>query len=152
MRFTPTGPDVSTEQTKARLAKYQQHQTAHGFSKWIVMDRSSQTPIGDAGLLMLQEYGWIDFGFRLALPYWGKGLATEAGSAWVQAAFNELHIDQMKAMVHPENVASIHVLKKLGFTTERRDILMGMEAILFSLNAKDAPLAQIHSVNPGGKP
>jgi RimJ/RimL family protein N-acetyltransferase len=39
MRFTPAGPDTSIEQTKARLANYQVHQTEHGFSKWIVLDR-----------------------------------------------------------------------------------------------------------------
>jgi ribosomal-protein-alanine N-acetyltransferase len=55
MRFTPTGPDESLEHTEARLAKYQEHQAAHGFSKWIIMDRSSETPIGDAGLLVLDE-------------------------------------------------------------------------------------------------
>jgi ribosomal-protein-alanine N-acetyltransferase len=86
MRFTPTGPDTSIEQTKARLAKYQEHQTAHGFSKWIILDRRLGRAIGDSGLLMLQEYGWIDFGFRLAQPYWGKGLATEVASVWVRAA------------------------------------------------------------------
>jgi len=62
MRFTPTGPDTSIEQTKARVAKYQEHQTAHGFSKWIILDRRLGRPIGDSGLLMLEEYGWIDFG------------------------------------------------------------------------------------------
>src|SRR5207244_4008650 len=114
------------------------------FSKWISMDRSSETPIGDPGLLVLDEYGWVDFGFRLARRYWGNGLATEAGSAWLHAAFNEVHLDQLKAMVHPENVASIRVLTKLGFTAERRGILMGMEAIVFSLSAKDARLAENH--------
>ena len=142
MRFTPTGPDASIEHTKTRLAKYQEHQAAHGFTKWIILDRSSETSNGDAGLLVLEEYGWIDFGFRLALPHWGKGLATEAGSAWVRVAFGELRLNKLKAMVHPENVSSIHVLTKLGFTIERRDILMGMEAILFSLNSRDARLAE----------
>jgi len=75
MRFTPTGPDASLEHTKARLAKHQEHQAAHGFSKWIIMDRSSETPIGDAGLPVLDEYGWVDFGFRLAPRYWRNGLA-----------------------------------------------------------------------------
>ena len=142
MRFTPTGPDTSVEHTKSRLAKYQEHQAKHGFSKWIILDRRSNSPIGDAGLLVLGKYGWIDFGFRLALPYWGKGLATEAGAAWVHAAFNEADIEQVKAMVHPENAASIRVLTKLGFTAERRDVLMGMEAILFSLSATDVQLAE----------
>lgn len=138
MRFTPTGPDTSIERTKSRLAKYQEHQATHGFSKWIILDRRSDSPIGDAGLLALGEYGWIDFGFRLAPPYWGKGLATEAGSAWVHAAFNELHLDQLKAMVHPENVASIRVLTKLGFTFERRATILGMNSMLFSLDATNS--------------
>jgi [ribosomal protein S5]-alanine N-acetyltransferase len=81
MRFTPTDPDASIEHTNKRLVKYQEHQAVDGFSKWIILDRTSETPIGDAGLLLLEDYGWIDFGFRLARSYWGKGLATEAGLA-----------------------------------------------------------------------
>ena len=137
MRFTPTGPDTSIEQTKTRLAKYQEHQTAHGFSKWIILDRRLGRAIGDSGLLMLQEYRWIDLGFRLAQPYWGKGLATEVASVWVRAAFDDFHIDRLTAIVHPENLASIRVLEKLGFLTERRDTIMGMNSIVFSLSAKD---------------
>jgi [ribosomal protein S5]-alanine N-acetyltransferase len=137
MHFTPSGPDTSIEQTKARLANYQKHQTEHGFSKWIVLDRHLGRPIGDSGLLVLQEYGWIDLGFRLAQPYWGQGLATEAACAWVRAAFDDFHIDRLTAFVHPENVASIRVLKKLGFHAERRDTIMGTNAIVFSLRADD---------------
>ena len=137
MRFTPTGPDASPQQTKARLAKYHEHQTAHGFSKWIILDRGSARPIGDGGLLVLKEYGWIDLGVRLAQPQWGKGLATEVASVWVRAAFDDFHIDGLTAIVHPENFASIRVLEKLGFLTERRDTIMGMNSIVFSLSAKD---------------
>ncbi len=136
MRFTPTGPDICIEQTKARLAKYEEHQTAHGFSKWIILDRRLGGAIGDSGLLKLQQYDWIDLGFRLAQPYWGKGLATEAASAWVRAAFDDFHIDRLTAIVHPENLASIRVLEKLGFLTERREMIVGMNSIVFSLSAK----------------
>jgi RimJ/RimL family protein N-acetyltransferase len=125
MRFTPTGPDSSMEQTKARLANYREHQTEHSFSRWIVLDRHLGRPIGDSGLLVLQEYGWIDLGFRLAQPYWGKGLATEATSTWVRAAFDDFHIHRVTAFVRPENVASIRVLEKLRFHAERRDTIMG---------------------------
>ncbi len=138
MRFTPTGPDTSVEQTKARLANYQEHQIAHGFSKWIIVDRGSGRSIGDSGLLVLREYGWIDLGFRLEQAYWGKGLATEAASAWVRAAFGEFHLERLGAFVHPENVASIRVLEKLRFRIARRDTIMGMHSILFSLDAKAA--------------
>ena len=109
----PAGPHASIQQTKARLARYHEHQTAHGFSKRIILDRGSARPLGDAGLLVLKEYGWIDLGFRQAQSYWGKGLATEAASAWVQSAFNEFHIDRLDEFVHPGNVASIRVAGKV---------------------------------------
>jgi [ribosomal protein S5]-alanine N-acetyltransferase len=138
MRFTPTGPDASIGQTNARLNKYRKHQIAHGFSKWIIVDRDTGRLIGDSELLVLQDYGWIDLGFRLARPYWGRGLATKVASAWVHAAFKDLNIDQLTALVHPQNAASIRVLVKLGFRLERRDAIMGMNSLLFTLEARDA--------------
>src|SRR5215469_2130815 len=136
MRFTPTGPDKSIEETKTRLAVFMDHQQTHGFSKWLVLDRDSGVAIGDSGLLVLQDYGWIDLGFRFAQQYWGKGLATEAASVWVRTAFDALHLKRLSAFVHPENVASIRVLEKVEFRNERREMVMGMNSILFYLDAK----------------
>jgi len=82
----------------------------------------------------LQDYGWIDLGFRFAHQYWGRGLATETASAWVRAAFDEFRLNRLGAFVHPENVASIRVLEKVGFREERREKVMGMDAVVFSLD------------------
>jgi len=112
------------------------HQKAHGFSKWLVLDRSSGVAIGDSGLLVFQDYGWIDLGFRFAQQCWGKGLATEAASAWVRAAFDEFRLNRLGTFVHPENAASIRVLEKMGFRQERRDTVMGMDSIVFSLDVR----------------
>jgi len=144
MRFTVTGPDTSIEQTRSRLSYFEKHQQTHGFSKWVILDAASGVAIGDSGLLVLPECGWIDLGFRLSQPYWGQGLATEAASAWVRVAFDEYQIHRLGAFVHPENVASIRVLEKLRFHAERRDTVMGMQSIVFSLNtdssrASDSP-------------
>lgn len=62
MQYIPGGPDTSLEQTAARIARYRSHQAAHGFGKWIAVDRESRRAIGDSGLLVLQEEGWIDLG------------------------------------------------------------------------------------------
>jgi len=136
MRFTPTGPLKSIEETNTRLAFFMDHQKAHGFSKWLVLDRSSGVAIGDSGLLVFQDYGWIDLGFRFAQQCWGKGLATEAASAWVRAAFDEFRLNRLGTFVHPENAASIRVLEKMGFRQERRDTVMGMDSIVFSLDVR----------------
>jgi [ribosomal protein S5]-alanine N-acetyltransferase len=144
MRFTPGGPDSSIEQTQERIAKYKGHQIAHGFSKWIVLDRATGTPMGDSGLLDTQFFhaiddGWIDLGFRFAQAYWGKGLATEVASAWVDAAFNRLHFDRLTAIVHPANGASLRVLAKLNFRENRRDTILGMESIILTRDRESKP-------------
>src|SRR5215469_1019880 len=136
MRFTPTGPDKSIEETKTRLVAFMDHQQLHGFSKWLISDRDSGVAIGDSGLLVLQDYGWIDLGFRFPQQYWGRGLATEAASAWVRAAFDEFHLKRLGAFVHPENVASIRVLEKVGFQRERHENVIGMDSIVFSLDVR----------------
>lgn len=140
MRFTPTGPDKSMEQTQARLTLFMEHQNEHGFSKWLILNRTSGIAIGDSGLLILEEYGWIDLGFRFAQPYWGKGLATEVASAWVRAAFDEFGLSRLGAFAHPENRTSIRVLEKLGFKVERRGMVFGMDSIVFSLETRPRDL------------
>ena len=138
MFYTPSGPDRDMADTTARIASYQRHQTEWGFSKWIIADHNSGRPIGDAGLSFTPEYDWVDFGYRLARPYWGQGLATEAASAWVERAFGELKLSRLVSIVHPENRASIRVLEKLGFCEERRGVVMGMTSIVCCLTAPAA--------------
>jgi RimJ/RimL family protein N-acetyltransferase len=140
MRFTPTGPDKSIGQTKAKLTFFMDHQKAHGFSKWLILDRTFGVAIGDSGLLVLKGYGWIDLGFRFAQRYWGGGLATEAAAAWVHAAFDEFWLTRLRAFVHPKNHASIRVLEKVGFREDRRGVVMGMDSIVFSLESRTREL------------
>jgi RimJ/RimL family protein N-acetyltransferase len=83
----------------------------------------------------LREYGWVDLGFRFAQPNWGKCLATEMASAWVRAALDEFRVGQLGAFIHPKNLTSIRVLEKVGFRAERWGMVMGLDSIVFSLNA-----------------
>ncbi len=59
-----------------------------------------------------------DFGYDLNSKYWNKGIITEALSAIMNFTFNELDVNRIEATVSTENIASIKVLKKLGFTQE----------------------------------
>ncbi len=133
MKYVPYGPDTTLEETRRRIVGYQGHQVVNGFSKWLILDRDSGDAIGDAGLIVLKREGWIDLGFRLTAVRWGRGLGTEAASAWVRAAFEDLGIGALGAFTHPDNRGSIRILEKLGFTPLRRDTVMGMTADVFGL-------------------
>src|SRR5260370_41784661 len=108
MRFTSTGPDKSIGETRARLTQYENHQQAHGFGKWIILKAASGVAIGDSGLLVLSECGWIYLGFLLAQPYWGQGFATAAALAWSRAGCGEFHGDWLGALA-PEKIGSLRI-------------------------------------------
>jgi RimJ/RimL family protein N-acetyltransferase len=54
-------------------------------------------------------------GLYLDREYWGRGLATEAGQAFINFGFHELHLARIVAVVEAANTASLRVMKKLGF-------------------------------------
>lgn len=54
-------------------------------------------------------------GFYLAREFWGRGLATEAGRAFVNFGFDELGLSRIVTAVQAGNAASVRVLEKLGF-------------------------------------
>ena len=135
MQFVPKGPDASLEATRRRIGNYRQHQVNHGFSKWVIRQRGSVEPIGDSGLLVFEELKGIDLGFRLARPYWGRGFATEAASAWVRVAFLDLGLSRLTAFTHPSNLPSVAVLRKIGFSPTGARQVMGIDALTFVYEA-----------------
>lgn len=57
--------------------------------------------------------------FYIARSDWGRGLATEAAQAWVQYGFRELRLTRIHAGINAENLASLRVVEKLGFSWVR---------------------------------
>jgi [ribosomal protein S5]-alanine N-acetyltransferase len=81
--------------------------------------------IGRCGLYPLRTEegevvpGEAQLAFYLARPYWGRGLATEAGRAFVRYGFAELGLSRIEAGANAANAASNRVIQKLGFTRLR---------------------------------
>ena len=116
-RYLYTGPDLSLEQTVARVERYMNLQQEHGFSRWLIFDRAANEPIGDAGLLLMPDGKEVELGYRFAKPWWGQGRATEVAAAWVDYAFGPLNIPALVAFAEPENHASIRVMQKMACTS-----------------------------------
>lgn len=54
-------------------------------------------------------------GYWVGIPYWGRGLMTEAVTATVAFAFDRLAKSCLAACYFVDNPASGHILKKAGF-------------------------------------
>jgi RimJ/RimL family protein N-acetyltransferase len=59
-------------------------------------------------------------GYSIRADEWGKGYATAAAAAMLDFAFTTLKLHRVTAAIGPTNVASIHVVERLGFRHEGR--------------------------------
>src|SRR4051812_43262445 len=130
MRYVATGAMTHLAITERLLDDYTAHQQRHGYSFWAVIERETGTLIGDAGLYRTPT-GEVELGYTLGAAWWGRGYATEAASRWVSVAFGELGIDEVVALAEPANLASLHVLTKLGFTPAGERIAFGRPHAVF---------------------
>ncbi len=87
--------------------------------------KSTDTYIGRCGLYPFRDDsgqvidGSAHIAFYIGRPYWGQGFATEAARAFVNHGFMSLGIERIVAGINAENVASIAVVRKLGFSLSR---------------------------------
>lgn len=93
------------------MACYQQND----FGLLVIELRDSHTPIGMCGLLKREELPHPDMGFAFLPDYWGQGFAFEAANAVLNDARERLKLNEILAIVNPDNDASINLLGRLGF-------------------------------------
>lgn len=56
----------------------------------------------------------VEVAWRLAPEFWGKGIATEAASAWLDFGFDRLNLAEFIAFAVPANRRSVAVMRRLG--------------------------------------
>lgn len=81
---------------------------------YILSDKISGTRLGAAVLRPTEEGDWVEVGYKLIPSAWGKGLATEVTQRLIDYDFKEWGIETIMALVHPKNIGSIIILKKVG--------------------------------------
>ncbi|WP_417482695.1 GNAT family N-acetyltransferase [Maricaulis sp.] len=70
---------------------------------------------GMAGVFKRSPEADWEIGYWIAKPFWGRGLATEAGQALIDYARDELAAQAVTAGHYDDNPTSGRVLEKLGF-------------------------------------
>jgi RimJ/RimL family protein N-acetyltransferase len=114
-----SGP-MTREQSEQQVSEFVRHWEERGLGLWAVEEKSSGAFIGFIGLLYHEDWSEgehrTEVGWRLARPFWGRGLATEGAMASLRYGFEELSLDCIISIAVPENLASRRVMEKLGMT------------------------------------
>lgn len=85
---------------------------------WLMELKDSHKVIGEIVLYDFRLQKQADIGYRINKDYWGKGFAPEAGQAMVKIAFEEMELTRLQIRCFANNLGSVRVAQKLGFTKE----------------------------------
>lgn len=108
---------MSREQVQKRLKKEIETYNNEHIQYWPIYLIGTTENIGCCGLRPYDcEKNILELGIHLKEKYWGKGFAQEACLAVMEYAFKTLKVNALFAGHNPRNIASAHLLKKLGFT------------------------------------
>lgn len=101
-----------------------------GYGYWSFLDRDTGAYLGNGGLAQFERgipdlVGFPEAGWAFAPEAWGKGYATEAMTAILTWADDELGNPEIRCIIDPGNMASHGVAAKLGFEkfAEASDII-----------------------------
>jgi len=111
--------EMVTRTARDRMA----HFIAHGFGVWAVIEKSTQTMIGQTGLQRLPNTDKIELVTYTAKRVWRHGYAYEACMASLRYGFETLRAEEILAVVKKGNVAATALMKKLGFRHLKDDFL-----------------------------
>ena len=137
-RYEPWGPYDKAE--TRRLIENILEQMEHGIcAEWAIERKDDAKVLGMIHLNNLDFFNRSgELGYWLQRKAWGSGYGTEAAGALVRFALSDLRLDEVVAVCHPENGASLRVLEKIG---------MKYQTTLpnrLSLNGKTADCLQYH--------
>ncbi len=134
LKYFPNPVPPPLEKVQRFITNDQAHWDIYEYGNWGIVPQGEKQIIGWAGLQFVSELHETEVGYLLAQPFWGKGLATEAALASLQFGFEQCEIDHLIGLVHPENLASQHVLKKCGMTYRETIQLWGIDLLKYRID------------------
>jgi ribosomal-protein-alanine N-acetyltransferase len=128
----PSSVDESRSWVQTKIDLFERDD---GMSLWALVERESGAVIGDVGL-QWEDYDGVvvDLGCRLIARHWGKGYASEASRAVLEAGFRDLSVDRICAATHVENERAHRVLLALGGVRLREIHIYGMDMTLYEFS------------------
>ncbi len=120
-KYLGNHPLKTLEEVRKVIQFVRQQYTDLGIGRWAVLEKETNEFVGWTGFKYMQDMvnkhvDHYDFGYRLRQEFWGKGYATESALAALKYGITTLRLKDIYAMTDIDNLASRHVLEKIGFT------------------------------------
>jgi ribosomal-protein-alanine N-acetyltransferase len=127
MRWFPS--TMTPEQSDSGVDRFSAHHDEHGYTAWALevhdSERGAAPFVGFLGLVtptfdppFSHTVPCVEIGWRLARPWWGLGLATEAGRAALRFGLLDAGLPEVVSFTVPPNLRSQAVMQRLGMRYE----------------------------------
>jgi [ribosomal protein S5]-alanine N-acetyltransferase len=141
MRFYPNRLD--RDGAAAWLERQRMRYARDGHGLWLVLDRATEEPIGQVGLVTHELTGlprarYPEIGYLLHPPFWHRGFATEAAIGVRDYAFRVCGYDQVISLIRPANEPSQAVARRLGMSTIAEIEFAGLPHLVYGLKSPTA--------------
>ncbi|MFY4776769.1 GNAT family N-acetyltransferase [Metabacillus sp. RGM 3146] len=101
------------------ISKFKEGYASGTSIRWGITTRETGVLIGTIGF-----HNWskihcrAEAGYEIHPDYWRRGYASESLKAAIQYGYSSLNLHRIGATVRPENLASLMLLKNMGFEEE----------------------------------
>ena len=133
VKYLGNGQTLSREDSWRVMAMLTGHWALKGFGLWAIELNDTNEVIGRAGLWEPEGWPATELGWGLSPKHWGKGYASEAASACLHWAFEELKLDSVISIIHPENTASKKLATQLGEKYSHSRVINGVNLDIYKM-------------------
>ncbi len=138
MRYYPSRLDRAG--SLAWIERQQMRYARDGHGLWLVLDRKTDRPVGQVGLVTHELKGlprprYPEIGYLLHRPFWHRGFATEAATEVRDYAFRTRGYDQVISLIRPINEPSQAVARRIGMEIVGETEFAGLPHLVFGLSA-----------------
>ena len=113
------------EASDASIDAWQAQLDSRGWSNWACELAESGEFVGVVGLTVPRRVlpcsPCVEVGWRLARPFWGRGLASEAARAALDAGFGRIGLAEIVSFTALANLRSRAVMERIGMHDAHQD-------------------------------
>jgi len=108
----------STKIARKMIHTYKEEEKLQKTMRWAITTIESNKLMGEIRLVLNKDFNSAEIGFWHGKIFWRNGYTLEAANKVIEFGFRELKLNRIEAHSMIENISSINLLKKVGFTKE----------------------------------
>jgi RimJ/RimL family protein N-acetyltransferase len=131
MKFRANPPVLNTEDALKMLERAQQEGAEFTSKRWAIVRKDNEELIGTFVFNYNKQNSTCTIGYSIGQKSWNKGYGKELLKAMIEEV-KGANYTIIKAFVHPQNLASINLLKKQQF--HKTDASLSENILTYCLN------------------